>query len=50
LKEGADVLLEGSKVGVVTSATDDSGLALVKASVGTGIEVDVDGEEAKVAS
>ncbi|HEU4480763.1 MAG TPA: hypothetical protein VFS18_02665 [Actinomycetota bacterium] len=50
LREGADVLFEGAKVGVVTSATDDSGLALVKATIEAGVAVDIEGEEAKVAS
>lgn len=49
LTEGAEVTLDGAKIGVVTSAVPGFALAMVKYTVEVGSIVDVDGTEAKVA-
>ena len=43
LRAGTKLLLDGSEVGVVTTAADEEGLALVKRQVSSGDELEVDG-------
>jgi folate-binding protein YgfZ len=49
LVEGQEVSLEGAKVGRVTSASGDQGLALIRYTVEPGTEVEVAGARVKVA-
>ena len=48
LRPGADVMLDGAKVGSVTSASGDRGLGLLRYTVEAGADVLVEGEPAKV--
>jgi tRNA-modifying protein YgfZ len=50
LHPGAEVLLEGQKVGSVTSVSGEQGLALLRYTVEPGTAVEVAGEQVKVAS
>jgi folate-binding protein YgfZ len=48
LSPGAEILLEGKKVGAVTSASDGRGLALLRAAIEPGTEVMVRGKPVEV--
>ncbi|MEA2460557.1 MAG: hypothetical protein QOH90_734 [Actinomycetota bacterium] len=50
LRRGEDIIDEGVKVGIVTSAQGDKGLALVRYTVEPGAEVEVGASRAKVVS